>query len=99
MTRLMQELLKDPKAVFEVNADLPSGNRMLGTVGPIIGDRLHSAITFTISPASEDDVAIAKQCLDQALGMTSEVALVSNTNGEREKNLAVMRKFMGGGQG
>ena len=59
MTRLMQEVLADPGATFEVNADLPSGNRMMGTVGPVIGGNLQSAITFSISPASEADVATA----------------------------------------
>jgi len=38
MTKLMEQLFGDPGSVFEVKANLPSGNRMVATVGPAIGD-------------------------------------------------------------
>lgn len=94
MTRLMFEILKDPDAVFELDADLPTGNRMMGTVGPLIGDRLVSSITFVKSPASEEDITIARRVLDTALGQPSVFALVSNSEAERSANLAELRKFM-----
>jgi hypothetical protein len=99
MTKLMTDILNDPSAIFEVSADLPSGNRMVGTVGPMIGDKLQSAITFTQSPASEEDIAIARCVIDQALGQESAIVLVSQTPAERVAAFAAMRKFMGGGQG
>ena len=99
MTKLMREILKDPDAVFQFEADLPSGNRMIGTCGPLIGDRLHSAITFSVSPASEQDVALAQRVFSLAIGKIPEIAKVSNSPEEREENLKTIRKFMGGGQG
>ena len=99
MTKLMSEILKDPDAVFQFEADLPSGNRMIGTCGPLIGDRLHAAITFSRSPASEQDVALAQRVFNLAIGKLPEIAQVSNSPEQREEALKTMRKFMGGGQG
>ena len=93
MTRLMREMSKDPEAVFELEADLPSGNRMIGTVGPTIGDRMQAAITFRTSPASEQDITLAQRVLELAIGSVAEVAVVSNSPAEREEGLKVIRKF------
>lgn len=49
--------------------------------------------------AIEDDARIAKHVLNMALGKTEDFAVVSNTKGELENNLAAVRKFMGGGRG
>lgn len=95
----MREILKDPEAVFELAADLPSGNRMMGTVGPMIGNKLSSAITFSRSPPSAEDIAVAHHVVNEALGKKSKIAMVSNSPEERAKSIAALRKFMGGGQG
>ena len=96
MTRLMQELLADPGCSFEVDADLPSGNRMFGTVGPLIGGRVSASLIFETNPPTPEDIEIAKRGLAQAVGTTEVFADVST---DHEASMAKMRKFMGGGQG
>jgi hypothetical protein len=98
VSRLLEEILKDPDAVFELAADLPSGNRMMGTVGPKIGNKLCASITFRDCPASDEDVRIAKEVLNQQLG---EPAFAILSTGQKEHNDALMvaRRFMGGGMG
>ena len=98
-TRLMKAILEDPGAQFDLEADLPSGNRMKGTIGPVVGDKLTTSLTFSICPASEEDVTIAINLVNQALGQKAAVALVSNSPEERQAALQKMRGFMGGGKG
>ena len=96
MTRLMQEILADQNATFEIEADLPTGNRMVGTVGPIIGSKLCSQVTFTKNPASEEDIKIAREVLQRAIGATEEVFRISNTREEHNQAAKAIRRFLGG---
>ena len=99
MSRLLDEIAKDPSAVFEVEAELPSGNMMFGTVGPLVGKALCCRIMFRKDPASDEDIAAAKSALDQALGRAADFFNVSKTPEEHRAANAAARRFMGGGQG
>ncbi len=99
MTKLMQEILKDPAAVFEIGAKLPSGNEMSGTVGPMIGGKIHCSIHFSVNPASPQDVEYATQAMNVVLGQDHAMAIVSNSEKERGEALKKVRQFFGGGQG
>ena len=99
MTKLLQSMLDDPDAVFEITADLPSGNRMTGTVGPMIGANLVVSVTFSKFPVSDEDVRIARYALDQALGKEPVVVAVSNSAEEHVQAIKKARLFMGGGEG
>lgn len=72
-TRLVEQV-----ATFEVFAswtdhlkyrDFPSGNQMQALVGPMRGTRLMCSITFSITPASDEDVSLAKEIVQEALGI------------------------------
>lgn len=97
-TRLMRELEKDPDAVFDVSADLPSGNRMRGTVGPLIGDRCCCSIMFT-GEASEEDIALATICMNKVMGKPAAMTHVARGQDALEEGATVARKFLGGGMG
>lgn len=96
MSRLMDELRKDPNAVFEVNADLPSGNRMLGTVGPLLNGRLCASVHFSQIPPSTEDVSLAKAIMVQQIG--SEPEQIASVNDSADAS-AIVRNFVGGGKG
>ena len=97
MTKLMREILKDPNAVFEIEADLPSGNRMIGTIGPVFDGKMSSSIQFRDDPPIESDLELAVAVLNKALGVDAIYANVSESTEGRREQLAIMRKFLGGG--
>ena len=97
MSRLLDEILKDPDAVFEIDADLPSGNHMYGTVGPMIGANLAASIRFRNEPVAED-VQIARDVIHNQLGKP-ELEICSHSPDEHMKAARKLREFMGGGQG
>ncbi len=99
MSRLLDEICKDPVAVFEFEAELPSGNAMSGTVGPMIGNKLCTSIKFRANPASDEDVSVALECFNKLLGKTPEFAIFSDTPEGHSNSQMVVRKFLGGGQG
>jgi len=98
-TRLRDELVADPSAVFEIRATLPSGNVMSGTVGPLIGDRVCSRIEFSVNP-SDEDTADAIATMDELMGGAERQFLrVAKTAKEGAEAIAARRRFLGGGQG
>jgi hypothetical protein len=99
MTKLMQAIAENPEAVFEIEANLPSGNRMSGTAGPMIGAKICVHMNFAKSPASADDIAIARRVLDQLFESEAAFIAVSNTADEHSQAVKEMRAFMGGGEG
>lgn len=97
--RLLEEIRKDPAAVFGFEARLPSGNVMRGTVGPLVGDRLCIQAGFAVVPPSAEDINVARAMLDEIMGQPPAICHVVNNAQEREASKKVFRKFMGGGQG
>jgi hypothetical protein len=97
--RLRDELLKDPDAVFQIEADLPSGNQLRGTVGPIINNRVMVRLTFTTQPPSEDDLAWGRRVMDSLMGGPPTFAATISTSTERAAAITEMQKFLGGGKG
>ena len=98
MTQLMRELLKDPTAVFEISADFPSGNGIDGTIGPIAHGKLAAQVIFRQNPPSEADIALARDCMDSAIGKTSAVAIVSDSSEEHEESAKICRRFLNSDQ-
>ena len=102
---LREAFLNDPNLVAEVWADLPSGNAMLATVGPMIGDKVPSGIRFKDDPPSEEDVRLAKEALEKLMYKLfggdgfSFIAIETNTPEERAAAEVKVRALMGGGQG
>lgn len=95
----MDEIRKDPQATFEIEAALPSGNKIHGTVGPVINGRLLAHIEFAKNPASEDDVKVARALMDKMMDRPASVVLQSDTSAEYAVNLQKARGFLGGGEG
>ena len=96
MTRLEEELRKDPAATFDFSCELPSGNVMHGTVGPLIGGRLVASVAFERQPHSEKDAADAQYVLACLLGCPPTDALTVRSAEEYSRRA---REFLGGGQG
>ncbi len=99
MSKLLDAIRRDPDAVFEIEATLPSGNVMLATMGPMINGKLSGAIKFSLGAASDVDVAHARRIVDELMGQSAEFARVSHSQQEREANAAALRGLMGGGMG
>ena len=98
MTKLMRELLADPDATFEIEADLPSGNTLYGTVGPIIGSKMQSQVGFA-NTATDEDVKMARMILDRMVGMPPAKVIETHSTQELTEARRDMRRFMGGGEG
>ena len=98
MTRLMRELLKDPTAVFEISADFPSGNGIDGTIGPIVRGKLAAQVIFRRNPPSDDDIALARKCMESAVGKTSAIALVSDSSDGKAEAIKICRRFLNSDQ-
>ncbi len=98
MTKLMEELTKDPTAVFDIGVRLPSGNFMRATVGPMIGDKLCFHIELA-GRASDRDIADAKEVANQLTGQLPDFSAVAYSDEERQVVRAARRQFLGGGQG
>ena len=86
-------------AVFEIDADLPSGNHMYGTVGPMIGANLAASIRLKIDPPSAEDERIARAVMDNQMGKPSDLFIRSREPAEHREAFRKVREFMGGGQG
>ncbi len=99
MSKLLDAIRRDPDAVFEIEATLPSGNVMLATMGPMINGSLCVIATFSVDPASDSDMAHAKQMMDELMGQPAEFTRVSNSRREFDAAAAALRGFMGGGMG
>lgn len=84
MSRLMDEIREDPNAVFGIEADLPSGNRLIGAIGPMVGDRLSCELTFA-SPPSEEDMAYARATANQLIGHPPQFVIASTTKADHDK--------------
>jgi len=91
--------MKDPSAKFEVSAELPSGNRFFGTVGPIVNGRVAAQIAFAISPPSDEDMRVAKEAMNFAMGSPPAMTLVSGSEKEHIAAQEAVRKFFGGAKG
>lgn len=91
----MDELRKDPSATFEVGADLPSGNRMIGTVGLLINGKICASLRFEKDPPSQQDIDHATQAMNGVMGVSGQTAVV---HGEAEA-AAKMREMLGGERG
>ena len=74
MNNLMQIINSDHNQVFTLDIKLPSGNRLIGTIGPMIGDVLQSNLAFETNPATEDDIAQCRLAMDAMMGKLSEGA-------------------------
>lgn len=58
---------EDPGAKFNIEYDLPTGNRVRGTIGPMVGNRITCNIWFSQDP-SDAEVETAQRSLNEALG-------------------------------
>lgn len=96
MSRLLDAIREDPDAVFAFEADLPSGNRMSGTIGPVVNGKILSHVTFRDNPPSAEDIRITKETLNRAMGLAPVFTGITDS---REEASAIVRRFMGGGQG
>ncbi len=99
MTKLMQEMIKDPGATFEIEADLPSGNRMVGTVGPILNGRMCAHIGFSRGEPTPEDIQFATEVMNVAVGEPPALKRVTKGKAEYEAAQQDVRRFFGGGQG
>lgn len=99
VSRLLDELRRDPDAVFEVRATLPSGNQMMAAVGPVIGENFCVHVEFALNPPSEADIDTAKQAINLLLGMTPQYSATAHTREQKIAALRERRRFLGGGEG
>lgn len=93
MSKLMDELRDDPNAVFEISADLPSGNTLIGLIGPMVGIRLTAEFSFT-GPATEEDMEWARKTAEQIIGIKPDFIMDSRNKAEHDNALAKAHQFM-----
>ena len=99
MTRLMEELERCPTAVFEIETTLPSGNKISGTIGPIINRALQTEVTFSDNPPTADDIRDATEALNFLVGWKATKFFQYDTEEGRKESIKECMKLMGGGQG
>jgi hypothetical protein len=92
----MAALREDPSSSYTVEADLPTGNMLIATVGPMIGIRCCASVSFRDQPPSERDKELALEILTKVMG--SDPAGVEEVHGADAAATAT-RKFLGGGMG
>lgn len=93
MSRLMDEIEKDPHATFEIEMDLPSGNRIRGMVGPMVGNRLCCNLGFRQVP-TDDEMKMTKGIMNELIGSSPQFSLEAKTDTEADSNLARAEKFL-----
>ena len=93
---IMEALRIEPGSVFEFEAELRGGeNKVHGTIGPIINNRLVMQASY-LHPPTEADKEIVTKAMSAIIG--GPPGVVKNCASE-EETAAFVRKFMGGGQG
>lgn len=92
MSRLLDEIMKDPSATFEIEIDMPSGNTILGTVGPMVGARLACNLGFRDDP-TDAEMKMALGIMTELVG-TPEFSLTARTADQAEANLEHAEKFL-----
>lgn len=93
MSKLLEEIIKDPGATFQIEFDLPSGNACGGTVGPMVGNRLICSVGFRSDP-TEEDISKANELLNEIMGEPPAFIATSRTDDQRKVNRARADKFM-----
>ena len=99
MTKLMQALDENPGQAYEFEAELPSGNTVTGTIGPMIGDKCCIEVHFSRSPPSDEDKRLAREVTDSLMGCPAEAEFDANKLGGLANARKAARRKMGGGIG
>lgn len=93
MNRLLEEINADPDATFQIEIDMPGGNQLRGTIGPMVGRRLCCSINFLRDP-TDDEVLQAQELMNKIMGQKPEFQAVSRSPEERKESLNFAHKFL-----
>lgn len=99
MSKLLDAIREDPTAVFSVEVDLPSGNRMDAKVGPMVNGRLVVNIGFDKQPPTDADIHLAERVMSQLMGSEPDYMDVHTGAEEHARAKVIAEAYLRGESG